>query len=302
MTRHGSLSEQLQAVLSYRNRPEGAVEPVQTNWTATPANDNNPEDLDGMRVERRWAMRPTPDEIMAEVEKDEVVTGEAVDDDGNKHKIIISIGRLRFSDGTQTERGHKLVMGKVVDAQIRMPVGAMLGARDRQERVLGGDAVTSNSAYTTVYGGKHPNKVKRKPKAAAATRKDYSHQESIALLARAKEATLDMPPVKKCPDGFPWKPSNLRELFSGLEKTPSGETGSIEWRDISAHIADREVWIATVAAVSAKTRVVLEAAMTANSFADLSEPASRRTAIRRGRANLIAANDDLMSAINNIAA
>lgn len=180
MTRHGSLAEQLKGVLAYRSRPEGPVEPIQTNWTAAPANDNNPEDLAGLRVERRWSMRPTPEEIMAEVAKDEVERGPASTMDFFVNKATktvhvpgatIAIGKLRFSDGTQTERGHKLVMGEVVDAQIRMPVGALLGTRDRQERVLGGDTVSSNTSYTIVYGGKHPNKVRRKARDPEAQRR-----------------------------------------------------------------------------------------------------------------------------------
>lgn len=308
MTRHASLAEQLKGVLSYRNRPEGPVEPVQTNWSTVAANDNNPEDLAGMRTERRWAMRPTPDEIMAEVDLDEEEFGFAVDENGKKHKITVALGKLRFSDGTQTERGHKLVLGEAVEAQIRMPVGALLGTRDRQERALGGDTITSNAGYTIRYGGKHPGKVRRKAKKEVnpLVFVPSTKEEAVADLVKARANTSAIPPVTTCKDGFPWKPSNLRELFLGLEKTPSGESGSIEWRDITSFIADREVWAASMAVITHQDRTTLDTALTASSFADVGVAAgqSRQYADKRGggKKRLIAANNNLMDAIRKLSA
>lgn len=316
MTRHGSLAEQLTAVLAYSKRPEGPVEPVQTNWTTTAANDNNPEDLAGMRIERRWSMRPTPEEIMREVDDNEPERGEpstmALFVDGKTKTFdvpgpIVAIGRLRFSDGTQTERGHTVgIDGKVIVADIRMPTGALLGTRDRQERALGGDVITSNAAYTLVYKGKHPGKAKRKKPEEPEVREVTSREEDIAMLAAAYANTPNMPTVAKCQDGFPWKPSNLRELFLGLEKTPSGESGSVEWRDITSHITDREVWAASIAEITKQDKAALDAALTANSLSDVGVAVgqSRQYADKRsgGRRALIAANDNLMAAIKKVSA
>ncbi|WP_457659576.1 hypothetical protein [Sinorhizobium medicae] len=316
MARHASLAEQLQGVLAYKNRPDGPVEPVQTNWTTAAANDNNPEDLAGMRIERRWSIRPTPEEIDKEVKDGEVERGAAstmglvVDGQAKTVDVpgpIVAIGKLRFSDGSQTERAHVMgIDGQVIMADVRMPIGALLGTRDRQERALGGDVITSNSAYTLVYRGKHPGKVKRKKREDLEDREITSREEDIAILAAAKANTASMPAVTKCPDGFPWKPSNLRELFLGLEKTPTGESGSVEWRDITSHLAERAVWAASIAAITQQDKAALDAALTASSLSEVGVAVgqSRQYADKRsgGRRALIAANDNLMAAIKKISA
>lgn len=132
-TRRGSLAEQLRALIAYRNRPEGEYEPLQSNWSVTPDTYNaDPQEIADMRFERDWRQTPSVQEIMRQVATDDV--------ERNEQGQIIRIGRLRFSDGNQTERCHVLgIDGIVIEAELRMPAGAMLGTRDKPERTSGGE-------------------------------------------------------------------------------------------------------------------------------------------------------------------
>lgn len=102
-------------------------------------------------------------EVHGVLYSDAVEYGWHVDDAGKKHKTIIRIGRLKFSDGKQSERGHRLVMDQIVEADIRMPVGAMLGEREKSARDKGGegDATGSNCHYRWMVkakGARRPSK------------------------------------------------------------------------------------------------------------------------------------------------
>lgn len=300
----------LEALKDYHNRPEGPVVPVKTNWTPAAANDNiNPEDIADMRVERRWACRPTIGEIAESMH--DAVYREAPDADFHKEKgehnttrvpvagdfecneagQIVRIGKLRFSDGSQTEKAYTYGPdGKLMQFDARMPVGAMLGTKDAQERMLGGDGViVSNACYTATYKARLPGKAKRKAKVAPVPHTKAEMRDELAALPDH--------PVTHYPAGFPWKPSNLRDLFLGLEKAPKGEAGSIAWQDISGHIVEREVWAQTVAVLSTADKATLEATKTARTLADIDPGGSDRGARKRGRRALMAANDNLMAAI-----
>lgn len=300
MTRHGSLAEQLTAIKAAMNRPEGPVETLETNWSNIAANDNNPEDLAGKHVERRWAIRPTPAEIMKQVEDGEVVR--------NKAGQIVSICKLEFSDGTATEKAYTYgADGKLIMYDAPMPVGAMLKTKDAQERMLGGDGLApSNRIYTAIYKAKHHGKAIRKDrervKLERAEAKNLTKSELQDELEAAIANTSEMPVVTVCPKSFPWKPGNLRELFMGVEKGKKGESGSIAWQDISTHIVEREVWHETIAALSADDQDALKALETARSVADLVPPAPKRTAIRKGKARLVALNDNIDAAYKKSAA
>jgi hypothetical protein len=298
MTRHGTLAEQLEALRRYASTPDHEPEPLQTNWTLVAANDNNPEDTEGMTVERRWRMKPSIEEIMRQVEEGEIERN----DDGQ----VIRIGRLRFSDGNQTERGHKLTIdGKVVAAQIRMPVGAMLGTKDAAESQLGAEEdsqhVTASNRYFADLLKTLPHRYR--PGSKRRQGRNYTRAESIAMLEDAK-ANTDMSKVKitKYPDGLPCGSQKMADVFPGMVKTQQGESGSLAWQDIVIAKADRDVWAASVASLSSKDKATLDATMTAKSFEELGADAPRRTAIRKGRRALIAANDNLMNAIQAYAA
>lgn len=288
MPRHKSLADAMHA---YINRPEGEPEPVKTNWSVVPANDNNPEDIAGMRVERRWSARPTIDEIM-----DSVVNGST---ETNAAGQTVRIGKLRFSDGTQTEKAYTHGPdGKLVQFDAPMPVGAMLHTKDAQERMLGGGVEDdSNGVYVDVYGGRLPGKATRKERGERA---DLSKAEMRRQIDDAMAETDVRPTVFR--KGFPWRPSKLRELFIGFAKSPKGESGSIAWQDISSSIVEREVWAETVAGLSNQDVAALDAAVSARTLADIAPGGSDRGARKRGKSRLMVANDNLMNAIKKAAA
>src|SRR5690606_639787 len=113
------------------NRPEGEPVPVKTNWSLVASNDNEPEVVAEMSYERIQLTTPSVAEIMRQVATGDVERN----DDGQ----IIRIGRLRFSNGNQMERGFKIGPGgEVVGAELRMPAGAMLVCHDRPHTPVGG--------------------------------------------------------------------------------------------------------------------------------------------------------------------
>ncbi|WP_271025301.1 hypothetical protein [Rhizobium sp. RCAM05973] len=316
MTRHASLAEQLTALKTYATTPDHEPEQLQTNWTLVAANDNNPEDTEGMTVERRWRMKPSIEEIVRQVEEGDVerngATTEMTTYNGVEHKThsvhgpIVRIGRLRFSDGTQTERGHKLTIdGKVVATQIRMPVGAMLGTKDAAESQLGAEEdsqhVTASNRYFADLMKTLPHRYR--PGGKRRPGRNYTRAEAIEMLAEAK-ANTDMSKVTitKYPDGLPCGSQKMADVFPGMVKTQQGESGSLAWQDIVIAKADRDVWASSIAALSDTDKTTLDSAVGASSFADLGGDAPRRTAFRKGRRALIAANDNLMEAIKAYAA
>jgi hypothetical protein len=315
MTRHGTLAEQLEALRLYASTPDHDPEPLQTTWTTVAANDNNPEDTEGMTVERRWRMKPSIEEIMRQVEEGEVERSEEMTEmetyDGVEHKThavqgpVIRIGRLRFSDGTQTERGHKLTIdGKVVATQIRMPVGALLGTKDAAESQLGAEEDSQHVTASNRYFADLMKTLPHRYRAGGKRRqgRNYTRAEAITILEEAKGNTdMSKVTVTRYPDGLPCASQKMADIFPGMVKTQRGESGSLAWQDIVTAKADRQAWAASVASLSAKDKETLDTAVGANSFEELGGSVPRRTAIRKGRRSLIAANDNLMSAIRSYA-
>lgn len=300
MARHASLAEQLSAFRRYVTTPDHEPEPISTNWTVTPANDNNPEDIEGMRVERRWRMKPSVEEIMRQVAKGEV--------ERNKAGQAIRIGTLKFSDGTQTEQAFKLTIdGKVVAFQARMPVGAMLGTKDAAESQLGGDEdsqhVTASNRYFADMLDTLPHRYKAggKRKRGAAS----SHEEAKRELAEAY-ANTDMSKVTftRFPDGLPCGSAKVADNFLGMQKGKKGESGSMMWQDIVSARLDRDIWAATVDSLMHTDRKALDVAASGKSMRQVGESLgfSGKNAERRGKRALIAANDNLMAAIEAYAA
>ncbi len=144
MARHGSLAEQLAAVRRFAAEPDHQPEPLQTNWSVVPANDNNQDEIEDLKHDRKRLVTPSVAEIMKNVATGEVERNEAGQ--------VIRIGKLRFSDGTQTEKAYRLTIdGGVEEYAARMPAGAMLGSRDKVDVALGGDdnpqEVTDSNQY-----------------------------------------------------------------------------------------------------------------------------------------------------------
>lgn len=300
MTRHGSLAEQLAGFRKYASEPYHEPEPMQTNWSVVPANDNNPEDIEGMTAERRWRLKPSIEEVMRSVASGDV--------ERNSAGQVVCIGRIRFSDGTQTEQGFKLTIdGKVVAAQIRMPAGAMLGTKDAAESQMGAEedsqATTASNRYFADLFGTLPHRYRAGGKRRKG--KNYSHAETKAMLAEAYANTnMDKVTFTYYPDGLPCGSQKMSQVFPGMVKTCTGESGSMMWQDIVSAKADRDVWAAAVDSLKADDRQVLEAARSASNMSDIgmSMGFAGKTAERRGKRALIAANDNLMRAIDAYAA
>lgn len=303
MGRHSSLAEQLAAIKAYRARPEteGPMEPIKTNWSTVPANDNNPEDVEGMRVERLLEITPSVEEIMREVKNGEV--------ERNADGQVVAIGRLRFSDGTQTEQAMKLTIdGKVVAFQARMPVGAMLGTDDKLKAQRGGDEnpqerVASNRYFAEMLNTR-PHRYVSGKKAKRGGR-NYTATESRAMLA---EATANTDPTKitytRYPDGLPCGSAKVADSFVGMKKIKCGESVSMMWQDIASSIVEREIWSATMAAITQRDDKVLEVAVTARNFSDIGQSLgfTGKRAERRGKRALITANDNLSYFLKEYAA
>lgn len=308
MARHGSLSEQLAALMAYRNRPEGPVEPMGSNWTVVPANDDI--SVKALSHERDIRMTPSVDEIMRQVATGDVERGPSreitVLKDGAPEKVklpgpIIRIGNLHFSDGTQTEKAFKRTGGRsVAEVNVAMPVGAMLGCREQAERASGGKGHDgsyrrrSNEYFADSLGVDVPSKVRGK---ARRNGPGYSRDEMQAMLAEAIANTKSMPAVKRYPAGLPATRDLVSDHFNGMKISATGQAGGAAWEDISGAIVRREIWDAALAEMKGEDIAVLDKAMGADKMADLGGMAPERTAIRRGSKRLKAANDNLSAAL-----
>ncbi|WP_183853778.1 hypothetical protein [Rhizobium sp. BK456] len=216
-----------------------------------------------------------------------------------RHKVIVRIGRLRFSDGSQTERGHKLVMDKVIEADIPMPVGALLGSREKSKRDKGSeeDTTGSNAHYRWIVKGRVATPPKLHPKKGE--RLAASKDEARRMLAAAYANTPVLPEIKRYADGFPYGPTNLRQLFIGGRKGKKGESGSQAWADIFTQRENRETFNRGLDAMQDNHVRILTEAMSAKSLAELGEARGYhgRHAVDAGRRLLRAANDNFIEAM-----
>lgn len=313
MTRHGSLAEQLSGLLRLTQQPE-TIEPAQTNWSTVAANDNNPEELSDMGTERRVAIRPSLAEIMRNVQTDDIERGEPskmeiIKDDCAKSVTvpgaIVRIGKLRFSDGKQHERCTMAgIDGTPVVGMARMPAGAMLGAKEVQERPLGGSGISngeSNAWFCEMF-----DCVNRQYIAGGKMRKgrSYTRDEAASLLAEAIANTTVMPEVEQCEDGVALGSARIADNFIGMKKSPKGNGGAIAWQDLSDKIAEREMYLEAERELSEKDRAVVERLKTARNMSDVGSSIgfSGKTAERRGKRALLAANDNIANAIKKYVA
>lgn len=291
---------------------------MQTNWSVIVANDNNPEDLAELKIDRLWDISPSPEEIMRQIARVETIEhGSYVGDSGKRHAVIVRWGTLRFSDGTQTEQGFKLsIDGDAVPAQIRMPTGAMLGTTDKERAQRGGDENPQDSSGTNAYfagedtefrpaglfKAKFPGRVKRKARSERTGPKTKA--DARQWLADAIAGTDIMPAVTECPDGFPASPANLAQLFPSMVKVATGSSGSMAWQDIVSEREARSEFFRWVDGLDGKDRAVLEATRTAKTYADVGAAVGQSPEYARrkgGRKAMIAANDNLMAAIKKYA-
>lgn len=301
MARHGSLAEQLPAVRRFATEPDHQPEPLQTNWSVVPANDNNPDEIEDLKHDRKRLVTPSVAEIMKNVATGEVERNEAGQ--------VIRIGKLRFSDGTQTEKALRLTIdGGVEEYAARMPAGAMLGSRDKVDVALGGDdnpqeVTESNQYFADMLDTKKARYLTGKKHKGPRVR--MTADEARAELAMAY-ANTDMSKVTftRCPDGLPCGSAKIADSFLGMQKTTCAGGGSMMWQDIVTAMADRKEWFDAVDELKPKDREVLEAAKTAKTYEDVGISIGQTPKYAKynggGKRALIAANDNLMAAITKM--
>lgn len=295
------MNTNFKALWAYRNRPEGPYQPVGSNWTTIAANTNaNTDEVRALRHERKVLVTPSVKYMMEQVEADDV--------ERNAKGQIVRIGKLRFSDGTQTEWTQRLQPGSTTKVEVyrrRMRAGAMLGTREEPDVARGGsdmtdeDVAVSNAHFADLLGTAPARYIKRvrRAKYARVTRHDAQR-----WLDEAIANTPVMPVVTYCPPGLPCGGKRMADAFPGMICSSTGQSGSIAWQDISDAIASRELWHESLAAMSAEDLDALDAAQSARTWADISPGGSVQGARRRGHKVLQAANDNLAAVLRKSAA
>lgn len=304
-----ALGEQLAALMAYRNRPPEEPEPLQSNWSTTPSTViADPEEIVDYGFERHLRMTPSVQEIMRQVAAGPVARGAVpLDDKGepeSKQGPIVGIGKLKFSDGKQTEKAHmRGPDGDTIQYDRIMPVGAMLNTREKAEGPAGGkgyndaDLHNSDVFYASMLGTEMPRFIKRGDRRNGPS---MSAEQSRENLAKAIANTPVLPPVKVFPKGLPCGSDRVADSFVSFKKTSSGQAGSIAWEDIGQTIENAKVWKNLRKALKSDDVAVLDAAMQAQTYGDLdftNAATHRQTAVRRGKRFLVAANDNLAAAI-----
>jgi hypothetical protein len=298
-TRHSKIAEQLAPILAYMRRPEGDTEPMQTNWRVDDATSSvNPEDIEGMRLDRLLEIVPSIKAIM-----ESVATGDIECNDAGQ---VVRIGSLRFSDGTRTERAYCYGLdGKVIPCDIRMPVGALLDSKEKSDTQAGGKGATekytllSNSFFAATLGTAPARYIRGKRDRRKG--KSYTADESRSMLVAAYANTPTYT-VTYCQPGLPCGSKRVAESFLGMQKGKKGESGAIAWQDVSGHIVNREIWNETLAELREKDVETLDAAAEAANMADIQPGGHKRNAEKRGKRQLVAANDNLRTVMQKVAA
>lgn len=300
MSRHGSIADQLKGILVYRERPniEEPIIPISTNWSTAPSGTADKEDLINLSQDRKRIVTPSIAEIMKQVESNEVGV--------NAQGQIVAIGKLQFSDGTQTEQAYRRTIdGKLERYMARMPVGAMLNTRDAADVALGKGAINhggSNTYFRKVF------KTEQHEYVASGKRrkgKNYANDEAQAMLDEAIANTEVMPLVTKLPDGLPYGTARVADNFIGMKIAASGNSGSIAWQDLSTLMSERESWAAVMSVITQEDKDALDASGEAKTMADIGQSVGMTMEYARrkgGRRRLIAANDNLMDAIKKASA
>jgi hypothetical protein len=303
MARHASLADQLSALMAYRNRPEGEPESVKTNWTTVPANDNaDPEETIDFSFERNLLVTPSVQEILRQIKTKDVERNDAGQ--------IIRIGKLRFSDGTQTERAYTQGPdGDVIQMDARMPVGAMLGTTEKAKEQSGGKGYTqaqleqSNLFFAAMLDTIEPRYIKRTKRRNGPS---LTADESRVVLAKAIANTPKMPKVRRYKPGLPCGGQRIADSFIGMQKGKKGESGAIAWEDIATHKVNREIWDEALARLADEDKTVLDAALVARTYEEVGIAAGQSRLYARdnggGKRALKAANDNLAIILKETAA
>lgn len=314
-------AKEMAPVLAYRNGPPSTG--LQTNWSLTSDGaltfDPNVEET-SYATESRHEIRPSPELIMKGLKGVEFrefqhshfggggfadrldltpLPGELVEygvrvekATGGKvkeSKVITRMGRWQFSDGSQTEKAHK------------MPSGAMLGVREDANQPRGGEGghLGSKPYFEAMLGVRYayrPGGVRKKGKS-------YTRDESAAMLAEAVANTPKMPAITKCKPGIASGGNyHLRDLFIGMQKVSCSGGGATNWQDALDAAERRMDWFRWVASLKDEDRKVLDAAQTAKSYDDLGQSLGFTGSYARkaGKRALKAANDNLRQAMKKV--
>lgn len=289
---------ELDAILAWRNQPTG--EPVASNWN-TAANDNRAVGVDVDQEEAAYAtemvreISPSVGQIMKQVK------GTEIDIERNKAGQIIRIGKLRFSDGTQTEKVMMRTDSGVFEKRVRVPAGAMLNTRERLRKEKGGTQVwgAANKVWIKMLDGK-PQAAQGIASGPVRRGKSCGKTQSRAALAQAYTNTPVLPAVTKCPPGLPYKPERIADAFLAGKKSRCAGGGSTSWQESASALASVAEWQKARAEMLKSDMAVLDAAMTAQNYGDIGAVVGKGR--KAGPRLLRAANDNAAAVIKKYAA
>ncbi|RWB65394.1 hypothetical protein [Mesorhizobium sp.] len=315
-------AKRLAGVLAWRNKPE-TIEPIQSNWSTAADNDNRPDgeadhEEHTYEVEHRHDITPSLEEIERAINSVEwqrrpiakfggsveahlvPVAGDFEINDGQ----ISRIGKLRFSDGTQTEKAWRKPpskKGKAIEFRAEMPIGSMLGSTEKSTDEKGSRKTGPKRFFEEVLGAKHRYIPGSRKKRGG---KSYTADESRAMLVDAVANTPDMPSVTVCEPAIASGSRDVGELFIGMRKTKCAGGGAIHWTDLYTAQRNKEVWLQAAKELSPEDTAVLNAAMTARNYGDIGAAVGHTGAYaeKAGRRLLMAANDNYLAAMKKLAA
>lgn len=312
------LAEQLTALMALRNRPDSPPDPLQSSWSVEPSTVVIEADVeeDGEIAEKfaedllLLEITPSIRQIVREVASGQVSYGNTAPAmDGRpapRHRQIVGIGKLRFSDGENHERAYKRGLdGDVVAYMRKMPAGAMLGTTEK----LGGAHGSASPSTVTISNTNLSLRLTGRPSRPFTpgirkrrTGRSYTAEESRALIDQAIANTPVLPSVTVCPPGVACGTAQASDQFIGMKIGSTGKGGAPNWVDFFMAGRDHEEWMETVAEVDSVHAEVLGRALTARTLSDVSPGGSDRGARKRGKRLLIAANDNLKLAMQKRAA
>jgi hypothetical protein len=287
-----NLADQLAAVLAHYTRQDHEPEPLVSNFVTTPANDNRTTvKSEGLSGELYLKVTPSIEAIMR------AARGEWV---RNEDGMIVAIGSLRFSDGTQTEKAYmRGPDGDVIQYDRRMPCGSMLGTSEQLTEPMGSGSVSvkiSNSDFTERFGVPSRTYI---PSGKRRRGRSYTALESRAMLDAAYANTKALPEITTCPSGIASGTSAYSDQFIGMKIGSTGKGGAASWVDVFTSVEDHKAWREAHDALSAKDKTVLSRAMNAKTLADISPGGTVRGASKRGKRLLLAANDNYAANLRN---
>lgn len=291
----GSLADALAAVLEFRNRPDSPPDPLQSSWSTDPAtviadgSFDGDEPVEPMAEDLLLEITPSIAKIMHEVKVG------VVKRKGGKNGAIVEIGKLKFSDGTQTEQAMVNGATGVEVKKVVMRAGSMLGTTEKlggSHGGTGGASVTIGNAVLSERFG-----VDHRPYTPAIRNrrkgKSITAQQSRELIDQAIANTPALPPVTICPPGVASGTAQYSDQFIGMKIGSTGKGGAPSWTDEFMAMRDYQDWQAAVRDAEPQHIAVITSAMSAKAIVELGDKGHRRTMERQGWRKLTAANDNL---------